>query len=173
MPSTIVARNGLRSKTKPVRSGRWGSLMRRKRMPGTAQQKKNSPGRIQPKNSSRDTKKTESIAILQGIVAATTPSEPIASLAERGGTLASFFLSVSVPTATPGPTKQKRDRAQRNLWLAQFRFQSFKKCFYGKCATIFVPSDFKRCGPRRMFCSLQCFEAHWRERLSGNLYGAE
>jgi hypothetical protein len=60
--------------------------------------------------------------------------------------------------------KGKRDRFKRGL-LAQFGFQPFKKCFYVKCSTIFVPADFKPSSPRRMFCSMNCFEAHWREKL--------
>jgi hypothetical protein len=62
------------------------------------------------------------------------------------------------------PKKEKRDPFKHRL-LAQFGFQPFKKCFYGKCSTIFVPGDFKPSSPRRMFCSTNCFEAHWREKL--------
>jgi len=62
------------------------------------------------------------------------------------------------------PRKEKRDPFKHHL-LAQFGFQPFKKCFYGKCSTIFVPGDFKPSSPRRMFCSTQCFEAHWRQKL--------
>ncbi|HEY2115036.1 MAG TPA: hypothetical protein VGJ51_08085 [Candidatus Angelobacter sp.] len=28
-----------------------------------------------------------------------------------------------------------------------------------------MPADFKPSSPRRMFCSTNCFEAHWREKL--------
>ena len=62
------------------------------------------------------------------------------------------------------PRKEKPDPFKHDL-LAQFGFQPFKKCFYGKCSTIFVPGDFKPSSPRRMFCSTQCFEAHWRQKL--------
>lgn len=68
--------------------------------------------------------------------------------------------------------RRPRDRTQRKILLNQFRFQSFKKCFHMKCVTIIVPGDFKPCSPRRMFCSLECFEAHWKEKLSGNLWNA-
>lgn len=54
----------------------------------------------------------------------------------------------------------------RKKFLRQFKFQPFKKCFRAECLTIFVPGDFNPSSPRRMFCSLQCFESHWRERLS-------
>lgn len=54
----------------------------------------------------------------------------------------------------------------RRASLAEFRFQPFKKCFHVKCSTVFVPGDFKPSSPRRMFCSLKCFEAHWRDKLS-------
>jgi hypothetical protein len=60
--------------------------------------------------------------------------------------------------------KEKRDPFKYRL-LAQFGFQPFKKCFYGKCSMIFVPGDFKPSSPRRMFCSTKCFEAHWRQKL--------
>lgn len=69
-------------------------------------------------------------------------------------------------------TKTSRGRMKREKpdpfkyqLLAQFGFQPFKKCFYGKCTTIFVPGDFKPSSPRRMFCSTKCFEAHWRQKL--------
>jgi hypothetical protein len=62
------------------------------------------------------------------------------------------------------PRKEKHDPFKHHL-LAQFGFQPFKKCFYGKCSTIFVPGDFKPSSPRRMFCSTMCFEAHWRQKL--------
>lgn len=77
------------------------------------------------------------------------------------------------PCVTPEIAKRRpRDRTQRKILLTQFRFQSFKKCFRMKCATIIVPGDFKPCSPRRMFCSQECFEAHWKEKLSGNLWKA-
>jgi len=62
------------------------------------------------------------------------------------------------------PRKEKPDPFKHRL-LAQFGFQPFKKCFYGNCSTIFVPGDFKPSSPRRMFCSTQCFEEHWRQKL--------
>lgn len=79
--------------------------------------------------------------------------------------------AVNVPQAGDGviPSSRSRQvpwtRATRGP-LAQFQFQPFKKCFYLNCSMIFVPSDFKPSSPRRMFCSLECFEAHWREKLS-------
>jgi hypothetical protein len=72
-------------------------------------------------------------------------------------------LSVTVRTA-----------ADRENWklVEHFRFQPFKKCFRPLCSTIFVPGDFKSSSPRRMFCSLECFESHWHEKLSSYLNAA-
>jgi len=79
--------------------------------------------------------------------------------------------AVNVPQAGDGVIRISRLRESQ--WtsathgsLAQFQFQPFKKCFHVKCSIIFVPGDFKPSSPRRMFCSLECFEAHWREKLS-------
>lgn len=66
----------------------------------------------------------------------------------------------------PGNLIKQRSRADKDsVYIAQFRFQTFKKCFYAKCHTIFVPGDFKASSPRRMFCSVECFDTHWREKL--------
>jgi hypothetical protein len=71
------------------------------------------------------------------------------------------------PVKTPSRGRIKREKPDpfKHQLLAQFGFQPFKKCFYGKCTTIFVPGDFKPSSPRRMFCSTKCFEAHWRQKL--------
>jgi hypothetical protein len=66
----------------------------------------------------------------------------------------------------PGSVKKGNHNGAKRELLKQFRYQVFKKCFHVKCLTIFVPGDFKPSSPRRMFCSLQCFEDHWREKLS-------
>lgn len=67
-----------------------------------------------------------------------------------------------VLVAREGPAARIIDEA----CLAQFRFQPFKKCFRVKCLTILVPGEFKPSSPRRMFCSMKCFEEHWRQKLS-------
>jgi len=94
------------------------------------------------------------------------PSDLMADLAEK-----EHFPSTPIcekaatPTSRSGRTRrEKRDPFKYQL-LSQFGFQPFKKCFYGKCTTIFVPGDFKPSSPRRMFCSTKCFEAHWRQKL--------
>ena len=94
------------------------------------------------------------------------PSILIADLAGQiRRTLAPICERPRTKTSRAGrPRKEKRDAFKHDL-LAQFGFQPFKKCFYGKCSTIFVPGDFKPSSPRRMFCSTQCFEAHWRQKL--------
>ena len=94
------------------------------------------------------------------------PSILIAELAGQiHRTLAPICDRPRTKTSRAGrPRKEKRDPFKHHL-LAQFGFQPFKKCFYGKCSTIFVPGDFKPSSPRRMFCSTQCFEAHWRQKL--------
>ena len=69
-----------------------------------------------------------------------------------------------LPATNVLTTRRARKNAKRSQ-VAQFRFQPFKKCFYVNCSTVLVPGDFKPCSPRRMFCSQQCFEAHWREKL--------
>ena len=68
-------------------------------------------------------------------------------------------------TSRPGRVRREKPDPFKYRLLAQFGFQPFKKCFYGKCTTIFVPGDFKPSSPRRMFCSTKCFEAHWRQKL--------
>lgn len=164
MARMTIPRSPLRSATKPAHAGRWSGLLRQKRTVGTLPANRKSAGTIRSGNNSRDTKKGEPVAASPLIT-------PMVPLAECNGTLPSLLLGLPSTVLSPASPKSNRDRAQRNLLLAQFRFQSFKKCFRVKCKTIFVPGDFKRCSPRRMFCSLQCFEAHWRERLSGHLTG--
>jgi len=73
-------------------------------------------------------------------------------------------LALTEAQAARTARKINRDGARRRL-LAQFRFQPFKKCFHARCSTMIVPGDFKPSSPRRMFCSQECFDAHWRERL--------
>lgn len=68
-------------------------------------------------------------------------------------------------TSRSGRVRREKPDPFKYQLLAQFGFQPFKKCFYGKCSTIFVPGDFKPSSPRRMFCSTKCFEAHWRQKL--------
>src|ERR1041385_546289 len=70
-----------------------------------------------------------------------------------------------VTRTSRGRMKREKPDPFKYQLLAQFGFQPFKKCFYGKCTTIFVPGDFKPSSPRRMFCSTKCFEAHWRQKL--------
>lgn len=83
----------------------------------------------------------------------------------NGASLAPVETAVS---SSPAPdrvvSRRMRKKAKRSH-VAQFRFQPFKKCFNVKCSTVLVPGDFKPCSPRRMFCSQQCFEAHWHEKL--------
>ena len=67
--------------------------------------------------------------------------------------------------ATNGHTTRRARKNAKRSQVAQFRFQPFKKCFYVNCSTVLVPADFKPCSPRRMFCSQECFETHWREKL--------
>ena len=82
-------------------------------------------------------------------------SRPSAPICERPGT----------NTSRSGRARKEKHDPVKYRLLAQFGFQPFKKCFYGKCSTIFVPGDFKPSSPRRMFCSTKCFEAHWRQKL--------
>jgi hypothetical protein len=72
---------------------------------------------------------------------------------------------VPIPQRTRFTNKRTRKNPQQRA-LTQFRFQPFKKCYYAKCTTVFVPGDFKPSSPRRMFCSMKCFDDHWREKLS-------
>lgn len=74
-------------------------------------------------------------------------------------------LVPAVAPATNGLTTRRARKNAKRSQVAQFRFQPFKKCFNVNCSTVLVPGDFKPCSPRRMFCSQQCFEAHWREKL--------
>jgi len=94
------------------------------------------------------------------------PSTLMADLAEKEGSPSTPICEkAATPISRPGRTRrEKRDPFKYQL-LSQFGFQPFKKCFYGKCSTIFVPGDFKPSSPRRMFCSTKCFEAHWRQKL--------
>jgi hypothetical protein len=94
------------------------------------------------------------------------PSILITDLAgQTHSTSAQICERTATKTSRSGrPRKEKPDPFKHDL-LTQFGFQPFKKCFYGKCSTIFVPGDFKPSSPRRMFCSTQCFEAHWRQKL--------
>lgn len=80
-----------------------------------------------------------------------------------------FLSPAPLPARTECKTDQQTNKRipknpRRNM-VAQFRFQTFKKCFYGKCSTVLVPGDFRPCSPRRMFCSQECFETHWKEKL--------
>lgn len=80
------------------------------------------------------------------------------------------FLSL-VPSAacaaceTDQQTSRRVQKNRRRATVAEYRFQPFKKCFYTKCSTVLVPGDFRPCSPRRMFCSQECFETHWKEKL--------
>jgi hypothetical protein len=93
------------------------------------------------------------------------PSILIADLADQMQTSAPIRERASTNTSRSGRTRKEKQDPFKHRLLAQFGFQPFKKCFYGKCSTIFVPGDFKPSSPRRMFCSTQCFEAHWRQKL--------
>ena len=93
------------------------------------------------------------------------PSILMTDLAEqRSSSSTPICEKASKPSRSGRVRKEKPDPFKYQL-LAQFGFQPFKKCFYGKCSTIFVPGDFKPSSPRRMFCSTKCFEAHWRQKL--------
>jgi hypothetical protein len=94
------------------------------------------------------------------------PSTLMAELAEKERRPSTPICEkAATTTSRSGRTRrEKRDPFKYQL-LSQFGFQPFKKCFYGKCTTIFVPGDFKPSSPRRMFCSTKCFEAHWRQKL--------
>jgi len=94
------------------------------------------------------------------------PSTLMAELAEKERRPSTPICEkAATTTSRSGRTRrEKRDHFKYQL-LSQFGFQPFKKCFYGKCTTIFVPGDFKPSSPRRMFCSTKCFEAHWRQKL--------
>jgi hypothetical protein len=94
------------------------------------------------------------------------PSILIADLSEKKEKLpAPICERVNTNTSHSGRARKKKHDPFKHHLLAQFGFQPFKKCFYVKCSTIFVPADFKPSSPRRMFCSTNCFEAHWREKL--------
>ena len=94
------------------------------------------------------------------------PSTLMAELAEKESCPSTHICEKAATTTSRSGRKrrEKRDPFKYQL-LSQFGFQPFKKCFYGKCTTIFVPGDFKPSSPRRMFCSTKCFEAHWRQKL--------
>lgn len=57
------------------------------------------------------------------------------------------------------------DARVRNGALHPRFAKPFKKCFHDKCFMIFVPQDFRPSSPRRVFCSVECFDTHWRELL--------
>ena len=100
------------------------------------------------------------------VSALTYPSIPIADLAGQTDRPSTSICEKARPnTSLSGRTKKEKHDPFKHRLLAQFGFQPFKKCFYGKCSTIFVPGDFKPSSPRRMFCSTECFEAHWRQKL--------
>jgi len=77
----------------------------------------------------------------------------------------------SIPRPRTGRTTQAPIRCDVNYsQLLKDPSQSpslppFKKCFRLKCRVVFVPHDFKPGSPRRVFCSMACFEAHWHERI--------
>lgn len=73
--------------------------------------------------------------------------------------------AVSVACETDQHTNRRIRKNRRRSTVTEFRYQPFKKCFYSKCSTVLVPGDFRPCSPRRMFCSLECFETHWKEKL--------
>lgn len=81
--------------------------------------------------------------------------------------------AVSAACETDQLPHKRVPRNRRRSIVAEFRFQTFKKCFYTKCSTVLVPGDFRPCSPRRMFCSLECFEAHWKEKLYAHGPAAE
>ena len=83
----------------------------------------------------------------------------------NGTSLASVQTAVAAISATDRLTSRRMRKNAKRSQVAQFRFQPFKMCFYVKCSTVLVPGDFKPCSPRRMFCSQECFETHWREKL--------
>jgi hypothetical protein len=94
------------------------------------------------------------------------PSILIGDLAaQEDGYSAPISETADTNTSLSGRTRKKKYDPFKRCLLAQFGFQPFKKCFYVKCSTIFVPADFKPSSPRRMFCSTKCFEVHWREKL--------
>lgn len=140
----------------------WGSFLPQTKSRGALQPKNGKVALSQSAKNSRDTKDRESRV-------AASPRLPAPSFANGNG--ACTLSSSNILPITPMRAKRRaRDRTQRKILFTQFRFQSFKKCFHTKCATIIVPSDFKPCSPRRMFCSLECFEAHWKAKLSGSLW---
>ena len=155
----------LRKQMHSDNGSRWSNLLPRKQSPGTLPPPKAKLAVLtRPGKNSKESLKRES----QIAVSATPPATAKFS---RGNGCA--LPPVSVLSLVPAPAKRRpRDRTQRKILLKQFRFQSFKKCFRLKCDTIIVPGDFKPCSPRRMFCSQECFEAHWKEKLAGNLWNA-
>lgn len=145
---------------------RWNNLLPRKQSPGTLQSQKRKSAAL----SGRGKNFRGAKAGAPRIAASAKPSAAT-GLPGSNGMCALIPQDVLSPLVVPDVAKRRpRDRTQRQILLTQFRFQSFKKCFRMKCPTIIVPGDFKPCSPRRMFCSLECFEAHWKEKLSGNLW---
>lgn len=144
----------------------WSTLHARKHSPGPLQLGKRKMAVLTRSGKmARDAKQKDTQVTLSARMSAT------ANHANGNGFCALTASPIPSPCVTPEIAKRRpRDRTQRKILLTQFRFQSFKKCFRMKCATIIVPGDFKPCSPRRMFCSQECFEAHWKEKLSGNLW---
>ncbi len=93
------------------------------------------------------------------------PSILVADLAAQESSSSTPICERVTKTSRSGRVRKVKPDPFKYQLLAQFGFQPFKKCFYGKCSTIFVPGDFKPSSPRRMFCSTKCFEAHWRQKL--------
>jgi hypothetical protein len=93
------------------------------------------------------------------------PSTPVADVVRQERQPSMSLCEQPVKAPSRGRVKREKPDPFKYQLLAQFGFQPFKKCFYGKCTTIFVPGDFKPSSPRRMFCSTKCFEAHWRQKL--------
>ena len=145
---------------------RWNNLHPRKQSPGTLQSQKRKSAVLSHRGKNSRGLKAGALRI-----AASARTSVAAGLPGGNGMCALTPQDVFSPLVVPDVVKRRpRDRTQRQILLTQFRFQSFKKCFRMKCPTIFVPGDFKPCSPRRMFCSLECFEAHWKEKLSGNIW---
>lgn len=120
------------------------------------------PSHIATKDSLRSEKDSRLTAPVSALI---YPSILIPDLAVQVRMTSAPICETARTRTSRGRTrKQKHDPFKHQL-LAQFGFQPFKKCFYGKCSTIFVPGDFKPSSPRRMFCSMKCFEAHWRQKL--------
>jgi len=162
----------LATKGNAVRSWRSRTRQRYRYRSSRLQRKKSAsskPPRLQVTDGER--RKSKAPLAGQAALAGQTASMVAHELGECNGT-----LMVSSPNIFPAilkaafPKRRSLDRTQRTLLLSRFGFKSFKKCFHVGCATIFVPGDFKPCSPRRMFCSLECFQTHWRKKLSSHLW---